>query len=196
METTTTSFIDKAINGLRAAAAELEEFQVQFALGKAEASDKYEEVKKKFSDIIHDAKQKLNNTADLKNKFDELLLHLALGKAEAKEVFNEQKEKILKTIHEIENALKGSEIGMEFYLKLHSEIEKFKIKMEILRLRFELEKIDVKAEFESRKADFEKNVDTLKLKFMNKGFNAEKNWAHFCNEMSEAYIHLKKAVIF
>ena len=36
---------DKVADALRKAAVELEEFQVQFALGKAEAKDKYEEVK-------------------------------------------------------------------------------------------------------------------------------------------------------
>ena len=40
-------FVDKVIGALRKSAVELEEFQVKAALGKADAQDKYEDVKKK-----------------------------------------------------------------------------------------------------------------------------------------------------
>lgn len=200
METTTNSFIDKAINGLRKAAIELEEFQLQLALGKAEAADKFEDAKKKFNEIIHNAKEKLNEgkvkATDLKRKFEGLQIQLALGKAETKDAFNEQKKKIIKAIQEIEHTLKATEMGSEFYLKLNSEVEKFKIKMQILHLRFELGKLNVKDEFEERKADFAKNVDKIKLRFAEKESAIEKNWDHFNDEISEAYTHLKKAFIF
>jgi hypothetical protein len=111
METITTRFIDKAIDGLKNAATELEKFQLQLSLGKAEASDKYEEVKKKFDGIIHDAKKKLSEdkakAVILRRKFDELELQFALAKAETKEGFKEQKGKVLKTIQEIENLMKN-----------------------------------------------------------------------------------------
>ena len=45
-------FVDKVIGALRKSAIELEEFQIKAALGKAEAQDKYEEVKKKFKEHI------------------------------------------------------------------------------------------------------------------------------------------------
>ena len=196
METTQTGFIDRAINGLRNAAVELEEFQLQLALGKAEASDKYEEVKKKFNHIIHEAKEKLGEgkviVKDLKGKFEELQLQLALGKAETKEVFNEQKEKILKAVHSIEAILKAS-AAAGYYVTLQNEIEKFKIKMEILRLRFELGKLNAEKEFKGAKAEFVKKVDKIKSTFGEKESAIEKNWDHFCNEVGEAYAHLKKA---
>ena len=46
--TENTQFLDKVVQSLKKAVVEVEEFQVQAALGKAEAQDKYEEVKKKF----------------------------------------------------------------------------------------------------------------------------------------------------
>ena len=52
-------FVDKVIGALRKSAIELEEFQVKAALGKAEAQDKYEEVKKKFNLFIHDSEFKI-----------------------------------------------------------------------------------------------------------------------------------------
>ncbi len=197
METTTTGFIDKAINGLRTAAAELEEFQLQVALGKAEAADKYEEVKKKFHETIHEAKVKLNagkeKITGLNQKLEELQSHLGSCQAGSKEAFNEQKGRILKTLLEIENILKITEAGTEFYLTLQHEIEKFRIKMEILQLQFELGKLDAKNEFEAKKAGFAKRIDELKKRFIENEQALGKDWAHFCNEMSESYDHLKKA---
>ena len=59
-------FVDKVIGALRKTAVELEEFQVKAALGKAEAQDKYEEVKKKFNLFVHDSEFKPKKS--LKNK--------------------------------------------------------------------------------------------------------------------------------
>lgn len=195
METTTSRFFDKAINGLKQAAVELEEFRLQLALGKAESSDKYEELKKQFKETMHETKLKLNDdkvTNEFKKIFDELHLQLTLGKAETKEVFNTQKEKLFKTIQELENFLNKKEIGSEFYLKLNSEIEKFKIKMEILRLQFELGKREVKDNLDEKKADFEKEIDRMKVKFLEKESIIEKNWDQFRNELRNVYSSLKK----
>lgn len=196
MQITTNSFIDKAINGLKMAAVELEEFQLQLTLGKAEASDKYEEVKRNFKTFIHESKGKLYESAhDLKQKMEELQLQLALGKAETKEVFNEQKKKILNAVQEIENILKTPE-DSGYYLKLNNELQKFKIKMEILRLRFELGKLKTEEEFKAAKVDFVKKMDKVKSSFVEKESVVEENWNHFRTELSEAYLHLKKAFTF
>lgn len=104
-------FGDNFINAMKKAAVELEEFQLQFALGKAEAGDKVEEIKTKFKDIIHEAKQKVNvgdeKLQEVKGKLEHLEVQLALGKAEAKEVIEEQKKKISHTINDIETFLKN-----------------------------------------------------------------------------------------
>lgn len=99
-------FGDNLVAAMRKAAVELEELQVQAALGKAEAIDKAEEVKAKFKDLVQDAKNKMYKGEAkfdvLKGKLEHLEVQLALGKAEAKEVIAEQKKKISNTIHEIE----------------------------------------------------------------------------------------------
>ena len=63
------NFVDKVIVALRKSAVELEEFQVQATLGKAEAKDKYEEVKKKFNLFLHDSEF---NIIGLREKIEEL----------------------------------------------------------------------------------------------------------------------------
>jgi hypothetical protein len=199
MDTSNTSFIDKVINGLKKAAVELEEFQLQLALGKAEVSDKYEEVKKNFNEVIHEAKVNLAGGTsivnDLKGKLEELQLQLALGKAETKDSFKEQKIKILNAIHDIEVTLKMTDIGAELYSKLNSEIEKFKIKMEILSLKFELGKMDAKVMFEEKRKEFADKADKIKQKFSESESVIEKSWDQFTTELKDAYGHLKNAFI-
>ena len=79
-----TKVVDKAVDFLRKAAVELEEFQVQASLGKAELQDAYEEAKKNFNQFIHDSKFKIKKGQDkyeeIKTLFDELIVQLALGK--------------------------------------------------------------------------------------------------------------------
>ena len=81
-------FVDKVIGALRKSAIELEEFQIKAALGKAEAQEKYEEVKKKFNLFIHESEYKINGIKEkieeLNTKCDEVRVQLALGKAETK----------------------------------------------------------------------------------------------------------------
>jgi len=199
MTTTKNSFIDKAINGLKEAAVELEEFQVQVALGKAEAHDKYEDLKKAFSarlgKIRQDLKHEENHSEELLKKLDELHFQLLTGKAETLKVFNEQKEKIFKEINAIENELKMKMAGTELYLKLSDELKKFRIKMEILKLRFELGKMDVADDFEAMKAEFSKKTEELKELFAKGEHIAEKNWELFRDKVAEAYAHLKKTFV-
>ena len=52
-------FVEKVVGALRKTATEIEEFRVQAALGKAEAQDKFEEVKKKFNLFVHDSEFKI-----------------------------------------------------------------------------------------------------------------------------------------
>jgi len=113
METTKTT-TEKLIDGLRKAAAELEKLQVQAALGKADAKDKYEETRKIFQGYIQDVKIRFDETKsaakgksrDVKPLLESLQLQFALGKAETKEVLEEQGKKFAKTLWEIENYFK------------------------------------------------------------------------------------------
>ena len=104
-------FGDNVISAMKNAAAELESFQLQVALGKAEAKDKVGEVTSKFKEIIHDAKNQLNKGEakfdELKGKLEHLEVQVALGTAEAKEKIEEQKKKISHAIHDIEQFVKS-----------------------------------------------------------------------------------------
>ncbi|UKM63870.1 hypothetical protein GSB9_00416 [Flavobacteriaceae bacterium GSB9] len=188
-------FVDKVIEALKRSATELEEFQVQAALGKAEAQDKYEEVKKKFNQFIHDSEFKVKDVKakieELHTKFDELRVQLALGKAETKEVFKKQKKQLLSILHDIEVKIKTNETLNRMYALTLIEIEQFKIQLEILEQKFKKDKSEAKSAFERGKKDFNSFIDKLRGKYAPK--KEETQLEHFQNEISEAFGHFKKA---
>ena len=165
-------FVDKVIGALRKTAVELEEFRVQAALGKAEAQDKYEEVKKKFNLFVHDSEFKIKGVKEkieeLNTKFDELRVQLALGKAETKEIFKKQKKQLLLTLHDIEVKIKTNETLNRMYALTLIEIEQFKIQLEILEQKFNKDKGEAKDTFEKGKKDFNSFIDKFKGKYAKK----------------------------
>jgi len=193
--TNDTKFVEKVIGALRKTATELEELQVQTALGKAEAHDKYEEVKKKFNVFIHDSKLKVEDIKEkieeINTKFDELRVQLALGKAETKEVFKKQKKQLITTLHDIEVKIKTNETLNRMYALTLIEIEQFKIQLEILEQKYGRGKKEAKDSFEKGKQDFNSFIDKFRGKYGKK--KEVSKFEHFQTEISEAFDHFKNA---
>ncbi len=191
-----TRFIDNVVETLRKVAIEIEELQVQAALGKAEAQDKYEEVKKKFNTVLHDANYKIHASKDkiedIDTKFDELRVQLELGKAEGLDSFRVEKRKLLSKLHEIEVKIKTDKRINRLYAFVLFEIEKFKVNLEILEQKFEQGKEGAKTSFIKGKQEFNEFIGIIKTKY---GKNEETKWEHFQDEISEGFRHFKKAFI-
>lgn len=187
--------IDNVVDALRKAATELEAFQLQVALGKAEAEDKYEEVKKNFNAFVHESKFKVKEGQkqlnDLHTMFDELMVQLALGKADTLEAFKEQKKKLLAKLHEIEVEIKTNELLNRMYDHALIDLEMFKVQLEILEERYEQGKEQVNESFEKGKAQFNTFIEDFKAKYADK--KEKTQWEHFQDEVSEAFSHFKSA---
>lgn len=187
-------FIDKVVDALKKAAIELEELQVQAALGKAEAQLKFEEIKKKFDTFIHLTKTKIkegkDTSEDIQAKFESLQVQLALGKADSLEMFKAQKKQLLIMLHELEVSIKTNANLKRIYALMLIEIEMFKVRLEILEKKFDAGKTETLAFFENGKGDFNKFIDGFKAKFTSK---EETKWEHFQSEITEAFSHLKQA---
>ena len=105
---------ERFIDGLRSAAIELEEFRVQAALGKAEASDKYQETKKKFNEYVHNAKVHLENSKEFTNEttekaktiFEQFMVHVRSLDSETEELIKENTGKLKNYVDELEKSLK------------------------------------------------------------------------------------------
>ena len=192
-----TRFIDNVVETLRKAAIEIEELQVQAALGKAEAKDKYEEVKKKFNTVLFDAKSKITSGKEkikvIDTKLDELRVQLELGKAETLDTFRVEKRKLLSKLYEIEVKIKTDKRINRLYTFVLLEIEKFKVNLEILERKFEQGKEDAKASYDKGKDEFYEFIERIKTKYSTK--KEETKWEHFQDEISEGFRHFKQAFI-
>lgn len=198
-----TTIGEKIIDDLKKTTLELEKLRVQVALGKAEAHDFYESSKKKFQKRISGVKAKLiiagkNSSEQIEHLMmllDRLQVQLALGKAETRDAFNEQRKKINSVLTDLEKFITTDKTAKVVYVKLLTEIKKFKIKLDIISLRYQLKKIEAGQEFEQRKAQFEKDMNELKKRiFRKEKSTTDAKWVHFKEEISEAYLHLKKAL--
>lgn len=190
----TEKIANKLINGIKKAQVDLEELQLQLALGKAEAKDKYEEAKKEFNRLVHQTRLKVKELkgkkSEVQERLEELQVQLALGRAETLDAFIAQKKRIVKALSALENALKANKLTAELQSKLQHEIGKFRIKLEIIRLNFELGRMEIKEEFEEKKADLMQRLQEMKSKISaSKAGNSQ----HFGAEIKEAYRHLQKA---
>src|SRR5690606_10558581 len=158
-----THVIEQISAGFRKVAKELEEFQVQLALGKMAAKDKYEEVKKEFNSYVNDFKQKYEESKEMWNEYkaqiEDLQVQLALGKAETVEAFREQKHKIITKVREIENQIKNHPLYVNWYPELLAALEKVKIELEILDDYYDEAKTKASVEFDKRKKQLEETIE-------------------------------------
>jgi hypothetical protein len=199
--TTKASLADIVVSGIKTAAGELEQFKVKAALGKMELKDLFEESKKKLLIKAADASvmfDKLKDVAGkkvlpLKSRLEELQLQLALGKAEGKQAFEKQRKKLDHLASEIETMIRENPTTARTYNKLMLEIKKFKIKMDILRLRYERKKRGQDVNLDEVRGGLYDKLASARLRLEETEKFAEKKWKKFSSEMQMAYGHLKAA---
>lgn len=176
----------------------LDELEVQLALGKAEASDKFAEWKETFGKQINTGKSMLTpssetlNWADVKAKFEHLEVQLALGKMEAEDAYQEQKDKILEAIDDAKRDLQRavSKVSKEF----QEEADGFRATLENYQVQFALGKYEARDTLEDKKKElrdlvheFRTKMDTVDVASEDDKFDA------FMEEMGKSYEHLKSA---
>jgi hypothetical protein len=192
------TIIDKLVSGFKKAATELEELQLQLALGKSEAKDKFEILKKRFNALIHDAELKADDVRewadDVRSKFDELRVQLALGKADTKEAFEAQRKKINAKIQDIENYIQAHPKLAKVYDYLQTEFERIKLELEILAVNFQLAALKSNDSIQKRREEMATIIKDLQAS-LERHKNAEEptRQEHFRNEIKQAYHHLKAA---
>lgn len=143
-------FLVSVAENLLAAQQEIDELMLQLALGKAEAKDKFQELKKDFKASMASLKLQIlsfNGSGLTKRTQDAIeQLEAALEKPEASNLvdFDAQRTKLLALVetiqHDVERWLNDKQLSHEFI----NEFEKFKLKLEILKLKFALKKFEVK----------------------------------------------------
>jgi len=194
------SILLKIADNLIKAQQELDEFAVQLSLGKAEATEKFEEIKKELVTRLSSLKQIISSSnaasisEELKSKISMLQLELATGKTETKSSFDAQKKKIISAIYALEETIKEKLTSNESVHEIVNELEKFKIKLEILRLKFVLKKFELKTGFHSEMKEAGKKIEGILKTSKEKWHNTQKTYTDFRQDISEAYGHIRKAV--
>jgi hypothetical protein len=183
---------------MRKGADELEKFQVQASLGKMEAMETYEELKKSYAHYTNEAKVKIEQG---KEKYQELLakvqdlqVQFTLGKADTIEAFQEQRKKIMLAIHEVQVAIQTNPTFIKAYALMLETLEKIKVKLDILAEQLEPTREKVKTVYEEKKEQIEKAIQEFREKF-NDSTGFEDRLEYFQKEMSLAYDHFRKAFV-
>jgi hypothetical protein len=176
---------------------EIDDMAVQMALGKAEARDTFEEVKTEFRKRLTELKKDFSTISQhesLVAKIEALEGMLNTGPAAEKSAFEAQKERIFAALAALESEMmkkiKSIPTGDDF---VH-EMEKFKLKMEILRLKFGLRKFELKEDFRRRMAEARKKIESITAQAKNKIKIGKSKYSDFNDEVQLAYNHLKKAL--
>lgn len=197
------SITEKIVDGLHNAIQEIEEFRVQMALGRAEARDMYDENKKKFLNFLSKIKAKTSSSVDKfsdgAQKVKSVLKEMedALDKAidQSKESFEKQKKYLDELAARLDTAITVTISDNTLKAEAKHEIEKFKLKMELLKLQFNLKKLDTEKEFGMKKARFLERVDVMKRKLEEIKGDTAKNWTVLQKDLDIAYHELKKTVV-
>ena len=188
-----TKILKTVADNLLALQQEIDELTLQFALGKAEAKETYATIKKDLLTSMHTWRNSLKGHLSLEAqiRLDELEAQLIKTMADSPALFEKQRHHILDLIHEIEKDFKVWWEKTEKTHHLEYEFEKFKLKLEILRLHFTVKKFEIKEGFSEAMADVKNSVNSLRREVEE---NLEESWDHVRDKSSSIYKKFSKAL--
>jgi hypothetical protein len=182
---------------LQTARQELDELTVQLALGKAEARDKFDEIKRDFLKRIQELNQTLGidgNTNEVNQKIEALEEHLRVNEANTKDSWDNRIKNIFTSLEEVKSVFAKKLKTVHLNTNFEHEVEMFTLKLEILRLKFGLKKFEVKEGFRSRMETARKAIESLAGKVGGGIKGNQRKLSDFRDEAQIAYKHFRKAL--
>jgi len=193
-----TNFKNQLGKLINKAETELDELRLKISLGKMNGADLFEDVKKdlreSFQAITNEIQSEGKDVAEtVRTNIESLQLQLALGKADALDSYETQKSKIGEAIQQLEQNVRDSRniLSSDAKIKIQNELEKFRLKMEILQIRYELGRLDLKDNVETKKQKFKKEFDEL-LANVNEG--TSEKMEEYGTNLKNAYEALRKSL--
>ncbi|MEY4931525.1 MAG: hypothetical protein RI909_2249 [Bacteroidota bacterium] len=171
---------------------ELDELTLQLVLGKAEVKEKFEEVKKQFRSRLTSLKNTLVKQksseidSDVIAKLDDLEELLNKGTVENKEMFIAQRKLIRKSLLAFEDEIKRRLPNSLDVQHFGYEVENFKLKMEILRLRFVLKRFTIQDEFKDNVDEVRSKITKLTTRARLAIKRSQRNMASFKRKIKKA----------
>jgi hypothetical protein len=195
----TEKILVKIVDKLTEAQQEIDELAVQLTLGKAEAKDKFEEIKKEFGEKVNEFKDLMvtslgEEAPDVKTLISVLERELLKGVADTREAFELQKKNLLKALTSLETVIEKKFKAMIEPPSFLHDVEKFKIKLEILRLKFTLGGMEVSDEFRNNMDLARDYIRRLKERAKEELGEGKDKYEHFHEELQMAYKHFRKAI--
>ncbi|GHN02676.1 hypothetical protein WSM22_41650 [Cytophagales bacterium WSM2-2] len=194
------SVLLKIAKKLNEAQQELDELALQLSLGKAEASDKFEEIKKEFAARLTALKQLIKQStkgeawSDLTTRLSGVESELVARESKTQASFEIQKEKIIAALLALEKGLKSKFVNNDALHEVVNELEKFKLKLEILRLRFTVKKFEIKDGFRSGMDEARDGIRNILTTAKDKWDKTKDTYNDYRDEIIESYDHLRKAI--
>lgn len=173
----------------------LEELRTQFALGKMDVTEIFEQQKSLLKKSAEHWKSELDKGIDtaeektqkLRTQLDTLLVQLNLGKAEGKELFEEQRKKIELAMQEVNQAGKEAyHNGYNSMLQVfENQSQLFKTHLEILQLQLALGKMEAKEEAAEIKGKIEGKIKELQQLYTQNFQHSIESWNKQLHEQYE-----------
>lgn len=193
-----TNFKNQLGKLINKAETELDELRLKISLGKMNGADLFEDIKKDLRESFHVITNEIQTEGKdvaetVRTNIESLQLQLALGKAEALDNYETQKSKINDAIQQLEQNVRDSRniLSSNAKIKIQNELEKFRLKMEILQIRYELGRLDLKDNVETKKQKFKKEFDEL-LANVNEG--TTEKMEEYGTNLKNAYEALRKSL--
>ncbi len=200
MNTTTDSQVGSTLQPMEEkvilARQALDELALQLSLGKAEARDKFEEVKKEFSAKLIELRSMLQAEAqqkaivDLLSKIVELETALLTGKVDSPRAFNVQRRTLVAITEKVEAAIGNKLSRVPALSEFIHEIEILRLKLEILRLKFTVKKFKIKNSFHK---GMDKAVDIVRAA-ESKVKKTAGRYREFREDVKQVYHQMQKAI--
>lgn len=204
METTSSqkSILVKMADKLVKNQQDLDALAVQLSLGKAEAKDKFEEIKKDMRSSVQEFKASLEAEYSrnkewanaMKPKLNYLEGQLVEGKIETNFIFEEKKKNILKGLVEITYEIeKNPEVKrIAHYYNLASD--KLQLQLDLVEKTWNQKKLELTNEFHDEMNNAKEKLTSIIAKINEKKDDIDLKLESFSDEIHLSYNHLKKAI--
>jgi len=146
----------------------------------------------KAKDVSDEKKKKL------KTSVEKLHGQVASGKADTEDALIEQQKNISNGIEQLKinitEAYESSKTKIgNFAWEAADKLDDFHTRFDLFRLQLFLGKEEAKEEWEQKKNEISEQLQKIKINIANGYEDRVDNWDHFSSEMTDAWMHIKKA---
>lgn len=184
----------------------IDNLNLQFHLGAAEAADEFENQKKNIRKWAAETSVKINKLQesgkselkDLKVKLEELEVQASLGKADAKDVLKRQQKNLSKLLHDIEYDLERNYNSaekkiVEFSKEADEKLQDFHTKFDLLVLQMNLGKAEAEQYWAEKKKELAVKLQEIDRKIETAKEKSEEKLDVLSQEMSDTWKRIKRA---